>query len=1255
MITNSAKPERLYNSKQHPLTKLVKTLEAFDPGDLLAAVAGLQLMPENADRSVRLEFLAHVVASINSKGFGSKPKVNLKQLEKICKCDSPGIEQIVWMEDPFNNPFTEAFTFHGGSYILFPGIAEEPTFILRHLAKAIFLNPEAFSSQQFKTEAQDILLTVLALSNEIAKRAGLERGAKPISAPRDNVFIPNYERLTKLKQAVSFSRSELADLLARHGVYFFSIENLILQLGNVLIDNYKINNGELLARPIVQTGDRYIVTSPSMLLTAARNELIRLAIEHGVKDKLAERYSAAVRDTVTESLGYIDNQITSVSTPNPPNIPYFFDGFFRFDTDKAAYVALVTDSLAEYDPQEPFGRWHLDDIGLTLEARVKEIHDYVFTNLLGVNEVLFLLIIQGVGRSQMLGFNKPPEIEPLLLIGLSAGDLETITLLEGSNPLVLCKYARASWRLKQQAQVKSFSELDKFSFYKDNGYTFYASDNHRSNLIAFAPDGAGALRQEVLRQRDFHAVTSYKSNYLIDVTSLYSTREIPIYFPKSILRKVRQPPAFLVEGLALPIWIIGSELEDNNQQKLRGLYSEFVESVAYWLWQFTPSLSPIIQFIVPKHSVIIIRVFLPPDKAWHHITQPQEISDELLVDIKTDSAGVILDVTISSVISSLIESNDNHGERRMMQRILVGLRELLPEEEYEKLSNQVITQIIDNHAPLGVKKKLLFLSLDANPELDNVGLSPYRKVQAADENELLDELGNYLSSVEKLKEGAVPDDKRKDVLQKTVGFFYRELEKLVASLDPEGLLEHLIAYHEAIVNEVAEHQLTIPTRLACFSSESEMVEKLSEELPERHKAALTSRFVIEYVVTRPPVGIRPFSLSVSDRLQALASEIINFGFESDLINFSLADLKLAMLPSGRLGTDTDRYEKARDAYMSIFTGGEIVRTTGEFGRYWKKPKIATEKSAFVAQFDAAATIEFGYSITELLEFFGAAMDIGRDIHSSVACLPLRELIVRLANQVGWTTERVGQALELLSLKPRSDFLKPDPPYKPADVYPWKFNRPLSYLRRPFLHRKPNSEVEVLWGIRHLNTVRQYLIYLCLNGRLNAQSKKMKQVMSELRNIEGEEFNDQVADLLEQNKILIVRRRVKKIGKLEIRGARGILGDIDVLVADSQRKRLMVIECKNFALARAPHEMANELAELFQGRGKEKSAVQHHQERVNWVCNHQGEILTWLGLEPTADWKVEPLIVTDYELLTPHLWASPIPVVSLVEMSKNLLP
>ncbi|MDJ0515709.1 MAG: hypothetical protein QNJ74_05370 [Trichodesmium sp. MO_231.B1] len=72
----------------HPLNQLVKTLSKYDSADLLATIAGLQLMPENANRSVRLEVLAHVVASIKNKGFGSKNCINLQKLEKICNSDS---------------------------------------------------------------------------------------------------------------------------------------------------------------------------------------------------------------------------------------------------------------------------------------------------------------------------------------------------------------------------------------------------------------------------------------------------------------------------------------------------------------------------------------------------------------------------------------------------------------------------------------------------------------------------------------------------------------------------------------------------------------------------------------------------------------------------------------------------------------------------------------------------------------------------------------------------------------------------------------------------------------------------------------------------------------------------------------------------------------------------------------------------------------------------------------------------------------
>ncbi len=149
--------------------------------------------------------------------------------------------------------------------------------------------------------------------------------------------------------------------------------------------------------------------------------------------------------------------------------------------------------------------------------------------------------------------------------------------------------------------------------------------------------------------------------------------------------------------------------------------------------------------------------------------------------------------------------------------------------------------------------------------------------------------------------------------------------------------------------------------------------------------------------------------------------------------------------------------------------------------------------------------------------------------------------------MGWSLERVNQAINLLALKSRIDFLKPDLPHQGGDVYPWKFNRALSYLRRPFLLRERDEKTEVLWGIRHLNTVSQYLVYLCLNGRLKAKSSEMKQVMSVVRNEQTKEFNNEVADLLEQNTTLIVRRRVKKIGKSKIQGEQGVLGDVDVLL------------------------------------------------------------------------------------------------------------
>ncbi|OZH52449.1 hypothetical protein AFK68_24250 [Hydrocoleum sp. CS-953] len=506
--------------------------------------------------------------------------------------------------------------------------------------------------------------------------------------------------------------------------------------------------------------------------------------------------------------------------------------------------------------------WNLNNIETKLEPHIKEIYKYTFTNLSGINEVLFLSVFQGVGRQIVVSFNQP-KIESLLSIGLFASDLETITLLEGGKSLVLWKYAISISRLKQQANFVSFNELNNLFHYIKNDYSYYLSDQSIVNKDIFIQDGAGELRQEVINQRDYHAVPSYIPNYFTEVTLLYSTREIPIYIPRSFLSTIPQPLTCLLEALPLYVWII-----QKNQEEVNNLYREFLVAIAYWLWQFNPSLNPIIQSLVSQYRVIIIQLSLPSSKTWFEANKRQNFSEDITpINITVDTSSGTINVTILPEASRNFLQVDNSAEREMMKYILTGFRELLPEQEQENLSDEIISKIIEIHPPLGLKKQIIYLDSSINPELDPKKLPAYQKVQKADINKLLDDLGDYLNSVKKYPQGKIPENERTKFLNNEVfGFFYSKLKKLVASLNPENLLENLISYHEAIVHQVNEHRLTIPTRLACFSSIPERYKNIQKEMLENNQTALASRFIIEYVVAQPPTGIRAFSLSIYDRL-----------------------------------------------------------------------------------------------------------------------------------------------------------------------------------------------------------------------------------------------------------------------------------------------------------------------------------------------------------------------------------------------------
>lgn len=1211
-------------------------------------------MPENADRAVRFEVIAHVAGSISQDTKQSCIKLNrLKQVFNSGVLASP---EVVKDEDPHEFAFTESFAFFDGSYTVFPGVADDTTFILRHLLGAIFRQRHLLTSEAFLEQAFNLTRGILLLSDEIARRAKLGRGLDPSYAPERPVAFPSLGRLSELKNAVNFSRAEMEILLGSGGLSLSVLNDLTIPLGTINFQAYRLNKGELFARPIIQAGDQYIVTLPGRLLTALSHALINLAVRANVKDEVVTRYTQSVWRTVLENLYYLNIQQEARMMWEHPQPPDLADGVFGLDTDKVLYVILATDSLTEYDADDAFGQWQTGELSRRLESRIQKAISYLFSLPQPPNEVMVLELMQGVGRGYALPIRRPQGASFLLM---GAADLQTIAQLEGGKDLILYKYAQAARRIRQTTRIGKASELDEFYLFRKNGYSYYVSDEERYTHISVLPGYAGDLRQELRQLRDWHPVRSYRRGRVVDLTEitlLYSDSRIPIYISKDSLDGAVE---ILVKGSPLPIWITVSPFESDAQRSLRNVYAQFAEAIGYWLWQFMTSLTPALSVIKSECPHILIEIRIERAEEWENAPDASDTSDsaeEPAIVVKGLPGQAKLNVTLTPAINPLIERADNSGEREMMRHVLSGLHDLLPTEQRATLTDETINSIIDRHAPLGVKKKLLFFDARAVPDIDPRGLPKYRSIQKADENELLDELGDFLAESEGLRIGPIHKEERTLVLRKTVGFFYEKLKGLVATLNPNGLLEWLIEHQEAATRESAFHRMTIPTRLACFSSEAEMVEKLQEETPRLNAALVASRFVIEYVAAQPPKGVRLVSASVYDHLQALAWHVIHFGFQSDLIHFGLSDPLVEILPSGRLGADMRTYRAARSAYLPAVMQGDIRRSTQFFGVHWRKSP-ATEQSPDneLIQLDEAAIAEFGFSLTEQLDFIVAAMDVGETTNPGAPCLPRDEFVERQMQELGWEAEKVSRALDLLSLCPRKDFLNPDPPYRGEDVYPWRYNRALSYLRCPFVIRHVDDEgcdTEVLWGTRHLTNFWKNIAALCRQGRLKARSPQMTRLMGEFNRRRGSEFNDTVAELFAQKPDLIVRSRVKRVGALRLQGPQGDLGDIDVLVADPKRRHLMPIECKDLALARTPYEMSSEITNLFRGTPVKKSIVDLHQRRVQWIREHLPDVLAWIGINDSRRWKLRPLIVVDQELFTPYLQSSPIPIMSIETLKRT---
>jgi hypothetical protein len=572
----------------------------FDSVDLLLSVAALQLLPENISRTIRLEALAHAIVSQAPSGQQLK-QASVEELQELCSRNPVADFEVTKYEDPPETHFVEPLLWRNSGYLVFPGIADDASFVLLHLARAMDVLPEFFPNHRFLAESGATLTALLRIGNELAKGASLRRWTEPQPAPAGGVSVPSDDRLRQLKAVVSFTHERMAELLASCGG-LESIEGLITDFGTAVASS-EIRGGSLVARPIVRHERQFIVALPGALLDAARTHVISRALEAGVAEELGHRFLRTGWTTAKEALLRLDHQLLNESSGQLGSSLLSRAGLFQFDSDKVAPVVMVSDPLVEHEVGQPFGRWELGRAQHWIDDRFSQTERRLKASSRPPIGIFSLLVVHGAGYEYLVG---EPDSGSGTSLALRCAELDWISLLDGGEALALWKYISARRKARSRSEVMVFSQLDEFELYRSHRRTYYISDDTPPDGLSIEPGTGLSLRTAVARKYDPHPAMR-ENGSMTRVGSLRG-EGVPIY---ADIGRLGRQPALLVEGPPTDVWILGPVQNDGGKRFDFPLVAQIVDGLAYWVWQFTPALTLIFEELGWSRGRLAIHMISP--------------------------------------------------------------------------------------------------------------------------------------------------------------------------------------------------------------------------------------------------------------------------------------------------------------------------------------------------------------------------------------------------------------------------------------------------------------------------------------------------------------------------------------------------------------------------------------------------------------------------------------------------------------------
>ena len=1176
-----------------------KYFQSHSTADILNFIIGLQMSPANHGKNVRIEELAKLaVLNINDATI----PVSVPELASIL--DSDYAEN--HMEDLPCNLFSENVPFYGGSYTVFPGIACQAIEILKLLLHSVFQRKDKLPVEL------DLFIysgvhAMLLLGGIVAERAGLSGNIRGIDY-ENTLFDYSYCHVD-----FSVSVEEFNEYLSDRGINAKIMERYILNISDPLIAFADPDHSPILKTPVVEYDGRYYFLLISNQANAINTFIQQTLIEsHHEYDVVAACHK--------HEWDEIRSGLTSMHWPLlicdlPENTDAYVDETMaQFDVNWLAYVCFV------HDTGEDLIKAVNNELMIYyIDEHIKTVLQHVKTLPVAKDKhILTLLVYSSMGGPFMVPHGGE-DIEDYR-ISFSASDFIELSKSENWTPLSLLRFAQTLSRHKD-CFTPGLDLVDIYSIYKKYGESFYLSDEHPLQRLIIPPDDGRHLIFDAKMSRNLQSIDFIfrdKQSSIPVITALEGT---------CIVKPATQMKDYwlAVTSYTIPIWLHCGQVSE-YYSKEHEMADLFGMAIAFWLYKLTPSLSLYIDSLFSKATTI--EMFFDED-VFDEVRRPDDFTNNTGTPFSfIDSEKLIIHIHRNSF--ALVRGGNNSGEREMMKEILT---ELL------KIDTTVVQDALELYMPLSSAKMILMADTDGNEMLDHRWMTEPLFISNACDQMLLDDTSTLMASKGYDINGEITDEHEKKVfLGNLVSSLLSELECKVIKYNKPLLLRRLIDINEALLWDRERDGIVIPAKLLCLADNEEKRAKFLEKDHRQTDSSLAARCLTEYVVAHCDwqANEEPGRDEIEE-MMALMRAIVTYGSQNDALNLGLADIAIEKLGSGRYEI-TDNTFQERIADFSADNNRENI---------WKKiiafPKrLSVKKPVQKNDVDSAGILysitpedvnnaflaDWGVSFSDIDAFCYGCSCICAEHQTSALDISREEFITELLiSQTALSKDKVEICISHFTLQERASYLTAPKGYKNPDVFPWVYNRELSYIRRFIMSYKliDGSERFVLGPRSAMSSLRQ-LSTLLSDGRLKDETPELSKLRGWFNNIKGREFNDEVRRFLNQYENLKVWGYEVSINKGANLNADTNYGDIDVLAYDSGRKIVFSIECKDTEKARNVREMKTELDKYFGRQNTRRDGyIDKHLKRHNWLLAHTGVVKKLIGED--SDIRIVSFLMT----------------------------